>query len=75
MPQTRFFRRFAMLLATFGLAVSVLIAGQQTLSAKDLILTKRTVELFLASYPDVKVIAERHVKKKGDDISGASDPL
>lgn len=74
-PQTRDFERLALLLAAFGLAVATLFTAAQTAKAKDHILTQRTVELFIASYPDVKVIAERHAKRKGKDISGATDQL
>jgi hypothetical protein len=74
-PQIRIYGRLAMLLAALGLAVSTLVGGPQAASAKDQILTQKTVELFLASYPDVKAIAERHAKQKGDDISGSTDQL
>lgn len=74
-PQTRIFKRLVLLLAALGLAVAALFAGAQTVSAKDQILTKRTVELFIASYPDVKVIAERRANQKGKEISGAADQL
>jgi len=76
MPQTRIYGRLALLLAAFGVAASAFLVGNPlAASAKDQILTKRTVELFLASYPDVKTIAERHAKQKGDEISGAADQL
>lgn len=74
-PQTRIFERLALLLAAFSLSVAALFAGAQAASAKDQILTRRAVELFIASYPDVKAIAERHANQKGEDISGAADQL
>lgn len=75
MPQTRKFGQVALLLATLGLAVATLLSHMPTAFAKDQILTKRTVELFLTSYPDVKAIAERHAKQKGKQIAGATDQL
>lgn len=43
--------------------------------AKQNVLTKRTVDKFLVSYPDVKAIAARHAKKKGGKVKGANDQL
>lgn len=74
-PQTRIIQSIALLLATFGMAAATYLAGAQSASAKDQILSQRAVEMFLASYPDVKTIAERHASQKGEEISGATDHL
>lgn len=68
-------RSVALVLAVLGLAATMMLGTMTPGSAKDQILTKRTVELFLASYPDVKTITERHARQKGAQLAGATDQL
>ena len=75
MQQMRSNTRFAQLLAVAGLAAAALFVQTAAAPAKDQILTQRTVELFLASYPDVKAIADRHAQEKGAQLAGAADNL
>lgn len=72
-PQTRITGSIALLLAAFGMAAATLFV--QPASAKDQILTQKAVSMFLASYPDVKTVAERHANQKGEELSGAADQL
>lgn len=74
-PQTRIMGSFALLLAAFGMATATFFADSQPASAKDQVLTQKAVAMFLASYPDVKSVAERHASQKGEEISGAADQL
>lgn len=63
------------ILACFALAGLLAVSNAPVSVAKSLILTKAAVKRFVASYPDVKSVAEKHAAQKGTSLAGAKDHL
>jgi hypothetical protein len=58
-----------------ALASASMLSLSSSANAKAQILTKKTVEKFLDSYPEVRSIAESEGRKKGAEIGSASNQL